>query len=122
MELIDEARRAADALAEVKGKDIILLELTEQASFADYFVICTGDSPVHMKALADRVRKEMADAGERISHAEGKDSQHWILLDFRSIIVHIFSNQSRPYYGLESLWGDAPLIEWTPETAAASAR
>lgn len=123
MEISEPARRAAEALAEVKGNDITLLNLSKQSSFADYFVIVTGDSPVHMRALANRVRQTMADEGSRVKHSEGRDSQHWMLLDFNTVIVHIFSQQARPYYNLESLWGDADIIQWNdgaPALAAAS--
>ncbi|MBZ0258261.1 ribosome silencing factor [bacterium] len=123
MEISDPARRAAEALADVKGRDLILINMAKKSSFADYFVIVTGDSPVHMRALSNRVRESMASEGERVKHSEGRASQHWILLDFNSVVVHIFSQQARPYYGLESLWGDTEIIQWNdgaPALAAAS--
>ncbi len=123
MEISGPVCRAAEALADVKGRDIILLDLSNQSSFADFFVIVSGDSQVHMRALANRVRETMADEGARVKHSEGRDSQHWMLLDFNDVIVHIFSQQARPYYSLESLWGDADIIQWNdgaPAVAAAS--
>lgn len=102
----------AEALAEVKGKEIVILDLTHLATFSDFFVIAAGDSHVHMKALADRVRQSMAQIGARIAHSEGQESKTWMLLDFGSVIVHIFSPAARDYYGLEQLWGDAKTISY----------
>ncbi|MBI1389237.1 MAG: ribosome silencing factor [bacterium] len=112
MQVSDNARMAADALAEVKGGDIVVIDVEKNSSIADYFVIATGDSSVHMRAMADRVRQAMASHGSRISHGEGRESQNWILLDFNTVIVHIFSKNARNYYGLENLWGDADMIGW----------
>ncbi len=94
-------------MAEVKGKDILLLDLTHLSTFTDYFVIATAESHVQMKALADSVRSNMALEGSKIHNAEGQDSKTWILLDYSHVIVHIFSPAARDYYGLEHLWGDA---------------
>ncbi len=113
---MEQARFAAEALADVKGKEIVLMDLTHLSTFSDFFIIATGDSRVHMKALADRVREVMSQTGTRINHSEGHDSKTWILLDFSDVIVHIFSPSARKYYGLEQLWGDAKIIPWTPES------
>ncbi|MBN2326303.1 MAG: ribosome silencing factor [Candidatus Omnitrophica bacterium] len=109
----EQAKRAAEALAEVKGKEIVILDLTHLTTFADFFVIAAGDSHVHMKALSDRVRESMAQFGARIVHSEGQGSKTWMLLDFGSVIVHIFSPAARDYYGLEQLWGDAKTIPYS---------
>lgn len=114
---MEQARCAAEALADIKGKEIVLLDLTHLSTFSDFFVIATGDSHVHMRALADRVRQAMARQGARINHSEGQESKTWILLDFSQVIVHIFSPAARSYYGLEQLWGDAVLTAWSPEKA-----
>ena len=106
------AFEAVQALSEVKGKEIRLLDLTEVASFADFFVLATGDSHVHMRALADRVRKAMTKRGKHIGHSEGRESKSWILLDYETLIIHILSRRAREYYALEQLWGDAKVIRW----------
>ena len=111
------ALEAAATLDDVKGQDIVLLDLSSVSSFADYFVIVTGDSQVHMRALADRIREMMAKKSKRIGHSEGRDSDNWILLDYYSTIVHIFSKPARAYYVIEELWGDAKTVHWNNETA-----
>lgn len=116
IDTLKEAHRAAEALAEVKGKEIVILDVSRLSTFCDFFVIASGDSHVHMKALADRTRETMAQSGMRIGHSEGQDSKTWILLDFCNVIVHIFSPSARAYYALEQLWGDAKRIERLPET------
>lgn len=77
------------------------------SSIADYFVIATGDGHVHIKALADKVRGALSKRNKKISHTEGFESKNWVLLDYYSIVVHIFTEEARDYYGLEHLWGDA---------------
>lgn len=108
----DLAIEVANTLDNIKGQDIVLLDLSNVSSFADYFVIATGDSKVHIRALADRVRETMAKKGARIGHTEGRESTNWILLDYNSIIVHLFSRSARKYYVIEELWGDAKVIRW----------
>jgi ribosome-associated protein len=115
IDTMKQAHRAAEALAEVKGKEIVILDLSHLSTFTDFFVIATGDSHIHMQALANRVRETMARNGMRIGHSEGQESKTWILLDFCNVIVHIFSPSARAYYALEQLWGDAKSIEWAPE-------
>lgn len=103
---------AANALADVKAEEIILLDLTRLNTFADFFVIANGSSHIHMKALADRVRETMRKEHAPIHHVEGEDSKTWILLGFDAVVVHIFSRSARDYYGLEQLWGDAKIVDW----------
>ena len=100
---------------EGKGLDISLLDLTTICSFADYFIIVTGDNPIHMRALGDRVRDALAKKGAHITSSEGRDSKSWVLLDFGPIIIHIMSRKAREYYGLEKLWGDARKVPWKDE-------
>ena len=85
------------------------------SSIADYFVIATGDGHVHIKALADKVRETLSKLNKKISHTEGFESKNWILLDYYSVVVHIFSKEARDYYGLENLWGDAIQISLDDE-------
>lgn len=108
------ALQAANALAEVKGKDIIILDFAGKSSFTDYFVIATGDSPVHMQALANRVRNSISKA-IAIDHTEGRESKNWVLLDYHTVIIHIFSRKAREYYAIDQLWGDAQVVSWSDE-------
>jgi len=110
------AFRAASALEDGKGAEIVLLNVARLSSFADYFVIATGHSETHMKALASRVSDAMVEEGLRTAHAEGRTSKTWILLDFGSVVVHIFSKRARRYYALEDLWGDAQVLSWSGMT------
>jgi len=113
------ARAAAEALAEVKGKDIVILELSEVSAFADYFVIATAESHVQMLAMANQVRDKISQKGlKKIGRSEGRESKSWILMDFGSLIVHIFSKQARDYYSLEQFWGDARSIPWPMDSKA----
>ncbi len=110
------ALKSADALSEVKGRDIVILDLSEVSTFADYFVIVTGDSHIHMQALADHVRERMSQYDTKLWRSEGRNSQTWILLDYSSLIVHIFSKSSREFYSLAQLWGDAKEIPFSAES------
>lgn len=106
---------AAEAMLEGKGENIVILDLTSLSIFADFFVIATGLSVVHMRSLADRVQEKLVYRGIRLSHIEGRESTSWILLDYLAVLVHIFSAETRSYYGLERLWGDAVVVEWESE-------
>lgn len=106
---------AAGAMQEGKGEDILILDLSSLSDFADFFVIATGLSAVHMRALAGRVEEKLIQRGTQLSHVEGQESTSWILLDYLSVLVHIFSAESRDYYALERLWGDALVVNWESE-------
>ncbi len=101
------ALRAAKALDDRKGLDIKLLEVAEVTTLADYFLICTGTSNTHVKTLCDAVEQVVADElGQTLLHREGHRGGTWVLLDFGSLIVHVFTNETRQFYGLERLWAD----------------
>ena len=103
-EIALECVRALDAK---KGRDIKLLETGELTTLADYFVICSATSTTQIKALADACEKALKDAGEPPHHIEGHRGGTWILLDFSSVVVHIFNEEARKFYDLERLWSDA---------------
>ena len=103
----------AQTFDSTKGIDIHVLNISEISSFADFFIIVSGTSHVHVHALADRARDMMARKNITIRHSEGRESNHWILLDYNSVIVHIFSQAAREYYSVEQLWGDAPRVGWS---------
>ena len=99
---------AVSALQEVKGKQIIRMDLTQtDGAITDYFVICSGTSDRHVTALAESVIEKTRDAGERPINQEGLQAGEWILLDFVNVVVHIFQQEKRDFYRLEKLWGDA---------------
>jgi ribosome-associated protein len=96
-------------IQEKKGADIVILNLKDIGNaIADYFIICTGASDTQLDAISDSVEKEVLEtAEERPWHREGIQNKEWILLDYSNVVVHIFKNNVRSFYGLEELWGDA---------------
>ena len=99
------------ALDEKKGMDIKLLKIDRVSSLADYFLICTGTSNTHVKTLCDYVEYTMEQLGEPMLGREGHRGNSWELLDFGSIVVHVFTPEARKFYDLERLWADAEEIE-----------
>ena len=84
-----------------------ILKTAEQTVIADYFVICHGSSSTHIKALVDEVDKALSEAGEPPIRREGLRSDIWVLMDFGSVIVHVFTDEARKFYNLERLWSDS---------------
>lgn len=101
------AQVAAMAADEKKGKDVRILDIRSVSTMADYFVICTGTSNVHVRSIADSVEEQLALAGLRLHHMEGYQNGRWILLDFGDLIIHVMHQEERDFYNLERLWGDA---------------
>ena len=101
---------AAKALEDKKAQNIKILKTAEQTGLADYFVICNGTSSTHIKALVDAVDKALSEAGEPPIRREGLRSDIWVLMDFGSVIVHIFTDEARKFYDLERLWSDAEAV------------
>ena len=101
------ALAAAKALEEKKGVGIKLLEVTEVTTLAEYFLICTGTSNTHVKTLCDAVEEAVEAAGEPMLHREGHRGGTWVLLDFGSLVCHVFTEETRQFYDLERLWNDA---------------
>lgn len=100
-----KARLIAKVLIDKKGEDVIIMNLRKVTDMTYYFVICTGESELHLKALACEVTEKIGTPW----HIEGYSHAHWILLDYVDVIVHIFLKPTRDYYTLEQLWGDAPI-------------
>ena len=94
-----------------KAQDIKLLRITEITILADYFVICTAGSTTQLKTLSDEVEKVLKEAGEVPLRREGHRSSSWVLIDYGSVVVHIFLQEAREFYTLERLWSDAQDIE-----------
>ncbi len=98
------------ALDEKKAEDIKAIEITELTIVADCFIIASGTSSTHVKALAGEVEDRMTKAGVEPQHIEGR-ATGWILLDYGTVVVHIFDEKSREYYNLERLWQDAKIMD-----------
>jgi ribosome-associated protein len=101
------AKNIALLSIEKKAYDVTLIEIKELASFTDYFVVCSADSDAQVKAIADYVIEEMRMKDVRVWHSEGYESLNWVLLDFVDVVCHIFRHDTRDYYNIEKLWGDA---------------
>ncbi len=107
------AQRAVDILADHQALDIALLDISRNATFADYFVIATAQSPLQFSALHEYLEKELGQEGHDLRHREGSAQSGWMLLDFSGLIVHIFSPEQRAFYRLEELWGrDTPVVRF----------
>ena len=96
-----------EACEEKKGSDILILDLKKLNTIASYFVISSGNSDRHVRAIADNVLTRLSEKKVVSRHIEGKQDARWILLDYGDVIVHIFSHETRKFYNLERLWGDA---------------
>ncbi|MBR3294615.1 MAG: ribosome silencing factor [Oscillospiraceae bacterium] len=105
------AKVAAKALDDKKAIDVKVLKTEAQTVLADYFVICNGSSSTHVKALVDEVDKQLSEAGEPPMRREGLRSDIWVLMDFGSVIVHIFTDEARKFYDIERLWSDAEAVD-----------
>jgi ribosome-associated protein len=109
---MNEALRiAVNAADDKKANDLVILDISKITSFANYFLLCTGDSSRQMQAIADEVEKQLKEAGIRPSHVEGYQNSEWILLDCMDLVVHIFSKNARAFYDLERLWRDAEKMD-----------
>ena len=101
-----------DVLDAKKARDIKVLRVQDQTVIADYFVICTGNSSTQVKSLGGEVEYKLGLRGVDPAHFEGRDNNSWVILDYSSVIVHIFSRESRDFYKLEKLYGDAEEIRF----------
>ena len=111
------ALQAAQFALEKKAEDVKVFDLRKLTSITDYFVICTGSTDTQVRAIADHIADEFAEEGIKPWHIEGLERSHWILLDYVNFVVHVFDPQTREYYGLERLWGDADFQEVRDEVA-----
>lgn len=107
------AETVVKGILEKKGKNITWLNLKEiPNAVCDYFIICEGDSNVHIDAISGSIEDTVEkDLGEKPWHSEGKQNAQWILIDFVSVVVHVFQSEVRSFYNLEDLWADAKVME-----------
>jgi ribosome-associated protein len=116
-------RTVIDAAMDRKATDVVVLDLRRAHGFTDYFVICSGTNPRQIKAIADAVETALRAQKMRPNHIEGYERGEWVLIDCFDFIVHIFNLETRTFYALERLWGNADRIEVaTPEPPADTAR
>jgi ribosome-associated protein len=101
-----------EGLFEKKARDIVLLDVRNLTTLADFFVVCHGTSDTQIRALANSVHEKVKEAiGENPWKKEGMDARSWVILDYVNIVVHIFSEEKREYYGIERMWNDAVVTE-----------
>lgn len=109
-EILDQVRTAVEGAEEKKAEEIRVLRLTAITEFTDYFVICSGSSTRQNQAIADEISDRLKLVGLRPLHTEGYTTAEWILLDYGTFIVHIFTTSAREFYDLERLWRDAERV------------
>lgn len=109
--LPSEVSSVIAAVLDKKAADVVVLDLRNTPAFTDFFVLCSGGSQRQVKAIADAVEESLRGEGVRPNHVEGYDRAEWVLMDFFSFIVHVFSPPMRTFYALERLWGDAERID-----------
>ncbi len=107
---LEVARKIVDAAEDKKAADIVLLDVSELTSMADYFVICSGGSERQLGAIADGIAEKLRADGVRPIGREGGSNSHWTLLDFGAVVVHIFAVPERDYYQLERHWAKAKTV------------
>jgi arginyl-tRNA synthetase len=116
------ARRTAELALEKKAVDIKIFDVSRLTSIADFFVICTGSVDTHVRAISEHIVDELKKEDIRPWHVEGRERYQWVLIDFVDVVVHVFQPETRGYYGLERLWGDAVIEEIRDEPQKSFAR
>ena len=110
--LPQEVKLSVKASQDKKAEDIIVLDLRDVSSFTDFFVIVTGNSTRQNTAIYESIEQELKKGRLMQIGVEGRNLAEWILIDYGSFVVHVFSKQARGYYSLEKLWGDAPRLSY----------
>lgn len=106
-----EIRWALEAAQDKKAQSVTVLDLRELGAFSQWFLLCSGTSTPQLEAISDAIEERLRENGVRPLHREGRSGAEWVLLDYGSFIVHIFSERARLYYDLERLWRAAPRLD-----------
>ena len=112
-----KANLIAQAACDKKAADIIILDMRRPSLFCDYFVIVSGTSSRHVRAISDNIEEKTRQKGIRTLHVEGYGEGSWVLLDYGDIVAHVFTQEVREFYDLERLWSDAPRRRFYDETS-----
>jgi ribosome-associated protein len=103
-----KARLGAQAALAKKADRLLVLDVQAISTIADYFVVCSGNSSTQLRTIADAVEASLKSEGFRVFHREGVPESGWLLLDYGDVVIHVFLPETRDFYALERLWGDAP--------------
>ncbi|KAB2842202.1 ribosome silencing factor [bacterium] len=123
METLALAKEIAQEALDTKAQDLKLLDLRDLVSYTDYFILATGTSDRHVKSIADRVHLKVKKKLGRLPISyEGLQSGQWVLLDYGDVVLHVFLEEQRKYYGLDAMWADAPVISMDGQGPAAKAK
>jgi ribosome-associated protein len=109
--LSGDVAKAVEAALDKKASEIVVLDLRQTPAFTDFFVLCSGQNQRQVKAIADAIEDSLRTERVKPAHVEGYDRAEWVLMDFFTFIVHVFTPQTRAFYSLERLWGDAQRID-----------
>jgi len=109
--LTGDVGKSVRAALDKKAQDVVVLDLRHTPAFTDYFVLCTGLNARQVKAIADAIEESLRTTKVRPSHIEGYERAEWVLMDYFTFVVHVFTPQTRAFYALDRLWGDAERIE-----------
>lgn len=112
--MIDSKKKAllgASAASQKKAGDIVILDMKSAASWTDYFLICSGETDIQIRAIADAIEQEFKKRKVKVWHVEGYEEAKWVLLDYGDVVIHVFHPDARKFYQLEKLWGDAEIIQ-----------
>ena len=120
--LTGDVARVVKAALDKKAFDVVVLDLRHTPAFTDFFILCSGQSQRQVKAIADGIEEALRAAKVRPAHVEGYDRAEWVLMDFFTFIVHVFTPQTRLFYSLERLWGDADRIDVSDEPPAGAVK
>ena len=112
---LEVAGLVSDAALDTKAEDLIVLDVSQISSFADYFVIMSGRSTRHVQGLAEAIDSKIRSKRTKDSNSEGLSEGLWVLLDYNDVVVHIFYSEVRKFYDLEGLWYDAPRVDLRDE-------
>ena len=114
--MAEEVARVADLK---QAADIVILDLRGISSIADFFVICSGTSKPHLRAIRDEIKEQLRATRERVPRSiDGKSDSQWTVIDYGDVMVHVFHPERRDFFSLEALWSDAPRIHWEASRAA----
>ena len=112
MKVVEIAQLAATAAEEKKAQDVTVLDIRGLSVFADYFVICHGNSQTQVQAIATAIKDKLLENNVELKGMEGYQEARWVLMDLGDVVVHVFHKDDREFYGLERLWGDARQVHF----------